>query len=1248
MSISKSNSIDRKVGFPWSTAMRAYLAGFMLIISANSFAQNPASTFEIPNRTINLPCGQNCTPLAVNVPHIKESTTYVLTNPVYLPFAYVTPGGIDITTLIASSIHDDQWTSVISLPFPVCYYGNMFTSLIVGTNSAICFDISRASTGSGYSIATTGTIPNTAYAPNMIFGPYHDIDIDQPGPNKRIEYRIEGVAPRRRFIASFNDVPYFSSSCSTQFATHQMVVYEGTGIVEVYIKDKPFCTAWNGGRTILGMQNQDRTQAIAAPGKNATVWGSVGMNECYRFIPDGGTPKFTSASLLLNGNVVATADTSTSAPGKLNLNFGTICPPDQTTVYHLAVTYTDCNNPANQITFTDSVTINKLPSSLIGNAVVASASCGADNGSITVNNVAGGTGPYLYSIDAGVTWQLSNVFGSLAQGTYLVKVKDVSGVCTLDLPDIEVPTTGNLAATVSATATACTGVNNGSITISSAAGTGPHTFTLDAGTPIPGTIPYTFTNLAAGNHTIVVTDLGASCSSGPLPITVSVGAGITATTTAAATSCPTAANGTITINATAGVAPFTYQIDGGAFQAGTNPYIFSGLSAGSHTIIIRDALGCQLNRTVTVSAGPTLTATLSSNATSCSGAINGTLSVTPSSGTAPFAFSLDNGPFVTGTVPYVFTGLSNGTHGVVVRDALGCTSNATTTTILAGPAITSTASTTPVICNGGNTGTLTILQPAVGTAPFEYSLDGISWQTTTLFSGLTAGTYTVRFRESAGCLGSTSVNLTEPTAIDITVATVPVVCNGQPNGLITVTSAGGVPPYLYSIDNGINWQTANGFSVLAGNYTVIVKDANNCQKTSNLTVTEPGSLTATVTTVNATCNGGNDGGLTITASGGNGTYQYSIDNGVNWQATNSFNLPPGNYTVTVKDILNCTYSVSAIVGLTNDLQFTPQTDITICESKSTQLNLISNGLQYDWSPATGLSAVNIPNPVASPLTTTQYIVQVTLGRCAARDTVMVTVNLAPIPNAGPDIFICYGQSATLQGSGGTLYQWSPATFLNNPSLPNAVSTPNNNITYVLKILSDINGCAGLVTDSVDIDVTPPIQVLTFPADTIGYPGDQFQLLAVPSDPAVTIYSWTPSVGLNNASIADPLVTIGAIGADVRYKVVASTLAGCIGEAYVNVRVYKGPDIYVPTGFTPNGDGKNDKFTPFPVGMKSYNYFRVFNRWGQLVFQSKKLNDGWDGTIGGQLQPDGVYVWMIEGLTKDNRIITKKGTVMLIK
>ena len=1210
-------------------------------------------TFNCTRDTLVPACPANfCFTLKGNIPDVRQqSNTYSLnpTSSVVGCFpTYVAPNDPQGTP--TNLTIDDTYSSLITMGFPFSFYGNLYTTLCASTNGYLTFDASKAGGYAAWSIPAD--LPSTSYDRATIMGPNHDLYPTTGQPNQRIQYQVFGTAPHRRWILSFNEVRLFSCTSLNQ-NTHQIVLYESLNVVEVLIYSKQTCTTWNSGRAIIGIQDWDRTSAMMAPGRSAMgpTWGGLNMNESWRFVPNSGNSLLKRVELLDNaGAIVSTltpAQTTSLGNGKIEVAFPNICPPaGTTTTFVIRSVYEKFDDASVEIFGTDTVRVNRS-AGLAATATPVSASCGNNNGSITISTPTGGTAPYEYSIDGGTTWQTSNVFSGLAQGSYTVIVRDAPAVCNISIP-VTVNSAGNLATTVASVATACTGVSNGSITISTAAGTGPHTFKLDANAAVQGTLPYTFSNVTAGTHTVIVTDLATSCSSGPLSVSVAIGAGISATTTAAATSCPTAANGSVTIDATAGTAPFTYQIDGGTIQTGTNPFTFNGLSAGSHTVIIRDNLGCQLSRTVNVPSGPALTATFSPNATSCEGAINGTLSVSPVAGTAPFQFSLDGGPFVAGAVPYVFSGLSAGTHGVVVRDALGCTSSTVSTVIAAGPLMTSTASTTAVLCNGGNTGTLTVLQPSVGAAPFEYSLDGINWQPATLFNGLTAGTYTVRFRESAGCLGSTSVNVTEPTAIALSSSAVSVICNGQSNGQINLTSSGGIPPYQYSIDNGINWQSANSFQVAAGNYTVKVKDANNCIKTTTVAVSEPAPLTATVAVTNATCNGGNDGTMTINASGGNGSFQYSVDGGVNWQSSNSFNLAPGNYTITIKDALNCTLTSNVTIGLTNDLQFTPQADVTICESKSVQLNIVSNALQYDWTPATGLSAVNIPNPVASPVITTQYIVNVTLGRCAAKDTVIVRVNPAPVPNAGPDIFICYGQSTTLQGTGGTVYQWTPATFLNNPSLPNAISTPDTDITYVLSILSDINGCAGLVTDSVHIDVTPPIQVLTFPADTIGYPGDQFQILALPSDPDVTIYNWTPSVGLSNAQIANPIVTIGAIGADIRYRVVASTIAGCKGEAYVNVRVYKGPDIYVPTGFTPNGDGKNDKFTPFPVGMKSYNYFRVFNRWGQIVFQTKKLNDGWDGTIGGQLQSDGIYVWMIEGLTKDDRVITKKGTVMLIK
>jgi hypothetical protein len=163
-----------------------------------AFGQNPATTITIANRNITLPCGTPCTSISAQAPHIKQTNSYVITNPAYVPFAYTTPTGNEVTQIYV----DDTWSPAITPGFNFCYYGNNFTQLVMGSNSAISFDISRASTGSGYVIGAGGTIPSTSYAPNMIFGPYHDIDPSDPSANKKIEWRVEGTAPNRRFIAS--------------------------------------------------------------------------------------------------------------------------------------------------------------------------------------------------------------------------------------------------------------------------------------------------------------------------------------------------------------------------------------------------------------------------------------------------------------------------------------------------------------------------------------------------------------------------------------------------------------------------------------------------------------------------------------------------------------------------------------------------------------------------------------------------------------------------------------------------------------------------------------------------------------------------------------------------------------------------------------------------------------------------------------------------------------------------------------
>ncbi len=424
-----------------------------LFVGSLVLAQNPATTFTIANRNIVLPCGGSCVSISAQLPHIKQTTAYVVTRPDYVPFAYTTAGGTEVTPIYI----DDTWSPAIGLPFPFCYYGSSYSSLLMGSNSAITFDIARAGSPSGYSISsTTGAIPNTAYAPSMIFGPYHDINPNLSSGNKKIEWRVEGAAPRRRFIGSYNDVPYFGSNCTSPRATHQMILYESTGIVEVYIQDKPYCTGWNSGLSILGMQDQSAGNAIVVTGKNATVWGDYAMDSCWRFIPDGGGSRLKSAQLLVNGLPVANADTSTAAPGVLNLDFPNVCPVADSTAYVIRAVFGQCTDPALDVVFTDTVYVKKISGPEVS-YTATDADC-SGNGSIVVST-GGGTGPFEYSIDGGIHYQSSPVFGDLVADTYVLVVRTIGSSCTSPATAITIDLVNNLEFTATESASICRGAS---------------------------------------------------------------------------------------------------------------------------------------------------------------------------------------------------------------------------------------------------------------------------------------------------------------------------------------------------------------------------------------------------------------------------------------------------------------------------------------------------------------------------------------------------------------------------------------------------------------------------------------------------------------------------------------------------------------------------------------------------------------------------------------------------------------------
>jgi gliding motility-associated-like protein len=604
--------------------------------------------------------------------------------------------------------------------------------------------------------------------------------------------------------------------------------------------------------------------------------------------------------------------------------------------------------------------------------------------------------------------------------------------------------------------------------------------------------------------------------------------------------------------------------------------------------------------------------------------------------TGPYQYALNGGAFQNSNI---FTGLASGNYTVVLSDAVGCSSSQLSVTVSPGQPLTATIVTTAALCNGGSTGTATVTLSNNGTPPYQYSLDNITFQASNNFTGLAAGNYTVYFRDQNSCSGTQSFVVTQPAALVMTSTGRAVLCNGQSNGLITSTVAGGTGPYQYSINGGA-YQVSDSFQVAEGTYTIRVRDANGCIAIRTVDVTQPALLTATAVATPATC-AGNDGTVTVTATGGTAPYQYSSD-GVNFQPSNSFALAAGTYTIVIRDANNCSFSIPGrTVGQMNTLSFTPMTDTTICEGQSVTLNPVGNPTQFSWQSATSLSATNIRNPVATPSQTTSYIVTLGLGVCAANDTIQISVLPAPIANAGANATICFGQDFTLQGSGGVSYQWSPATYLSNANAATPTSTrPRESMQYSLTV-TDANGCRSLQPDVMQLTVTPPIRV-TINKDTVVSMNDSLRLFA---SSVATSYVWSPAFGLSNPNIANPLATIVQ---DVTYLVTATTAAGCQGEARVTIKVFDGPEIYVPTAFTPNGDGLNDVFRPFPVGIRKLNFFRVYNRWGQLIYSTSTLNQGWNGRMGSEEAPTGSYVWVAEGVTKEGKVIAKKGVVTLIR
>jgi gliding motility-associated-like protein len=909
-------------------------------------------------------------------------------------------------------------------------------------------------------------------------------------------------------------------------------------------------------------------------------------------------------------------------------------------------TFTNLASGSHTITFTDvtgcsgtrTVTV-AAGSGLGGNAVSTAASCpGVSNGTVTATP-SSGIAPYTYSVDGG-PYQASPTFTGLSAGVHTVTFIDANG-CT-GTASVTVLTGAGINGTTSSTATSCPAVNNGTATAVPTTGTAPYTFSIDGG---PFQASATFTGLASGPHSIIIQD-AAGCQ-GTVNVTVNTGASITGTGSTTATSCPSVNNGTATATPTSGTAPYTYSIDGGPFQAGAT---FSGLASGPHSLIIQDAAGCQGTVTVSVNPGVNLTGTAAATPTSCPTVNNGSVTATPASGTAPYTYSLGGGP---SQASPTFGGLAPGSYTITFTDAIGCTGTASAT-VTAGSNISSTVTGVNPPCANINDGTITIT-PTSGTVPYLYSINGGPTQPGASFGNLSPGIYNIAISDALGCTGTNTFTLTTNAALATTVSFTMPLCYGNANGIITLSPSGGVSPYEFATGPAFtNWQSSGAISNLStGTYTIRIRDNVGCIKDTTVFLDQPPFLSASATSTPGTCNG-NDGQILVNALGGTTPYSYSIDNGVTYQASSTFIVSGGNYpNIKVKDVKGCIANTSVNVVLIDNMVLTPLNDTTICVDQSMLLQpILSNeATLFNWStipdPAliSSLNDSTIRNPIATPADTTIYTLEATWGVCKRYDSIRVNVLHRPIALAGNDVWVCnYKRDTILVGSATNLsgpvhYEWSPPETALTPYASTTIVNPDSTQPYTLTVYDDY-GCNFAETDVVVVRVQPPVPAYAG-HDTLAVSGAPHQLMASGG----VSYLWSPAYPLNLSTAQNPIATLTH---DQLFVVTVTDDKGCLGNDSVFIQVYAGPCYYVPSSFTPNGDGLNDIFRAIPVGIAYTDWFRVFNRYGELVFQTNRWMKGWDGTYLGKKQPAGTYVWIVKGVDKYGKVVEQRGTVLIIQ
>lgn len=379
-------------------------------------------------------------------------------------------------------------------------------------------------------------------------------------------------------------------------------------------------------------------------------------------------------------------------------------------------------------------------------------------------------------------------------------------------------------------------------------------------------------------------------------------------------------------------------------------------------------------------------------------------------------------------------------------------------------------------------------------------------------------------------------------------------------------------------------------------------------------------------------------------------WTWKVDNRiVNTKNLSNFSIPAaGTYTawLIATNSSGCTDSTSTTITVNQTPTIDAGKDTTICIGSSFVLTP-SGATSYLWSPGTDLNCTNCTNPVSTPQNNIRYYVTGTSSGCSTVDSVFIRVKKPFTVAVSANDTLCLGESIRLQASGAELYSWSPATGLSSSTVSNPLANPTTTTTYTVTG-SDSSSC---FTDTRSVTV----YVYNYPTinagnDTVIIAGTTAQLLATGS-PDVISYSWSPFNTLTCTTCTNP---VASPKNNTTYKVEVSNIAGCTSFDEVTVLVgCLAGRIYIPNAFTPNNDGKNDRFFVIGDGVDKIKRIIVYDRWGKPVYSKENIQGnnpavGWDGTRNGYEQPTGMYTYIAEVVCGDGAVFKMQGTISLIR